>query len=83
MMTTRTGLDVCVDLTSKYSNVSYRLVVVLRNLDSDLYNYPTPPSRFEEWHSPMKLKTGGVNSMRTAVLLGLHHVSVRNIKSAS
>ena len=46
---------VCVDLASKCSNVSYRLVIVLRSLDADLYTNPTPPSRFEEWHSPMKL----------------------------
>ena len=55
MMTIRTGLDVCADLTSKCSNVSYRLVVVLRNLYADSYNNPTPPPRFDERHSPMKL----------------------------
>ena len=54
MMKTHTVLDVCVDLTSQI-NVSYRLVAVLRNLYADLYNNPTPPPRFVERHSPMKL----------------------------
>ena len=40
MTTTRIGLNVCVDLTSTCSKVSYRLVVVFRNLYYDLYSIP-------------------------------------------
>ena len=53
MTTTRMGLNVCVDLTSTYSKVSYRLVVFFRNLYSDLYSIPKPPPRLAERHSPI------------------------------
>ena len=55
MTTTRIGLNVCVDLTSTCSKVSYRLVVVFRNLYSDLYSISTPPQRLAERHSPIYL----------------------------
>ena len=54
-MTTCTGLEVCVDVMYKCSNVSYRLVVVLRNVYDDLFNNPTPHPRFDERHSLIKL----------------------------
>ena len=53
MTTASIGLNVCVDLTSTYSKVSYRLDVVFRNLYSDLYSIPTPPPRLAERHSPI------------------------------
>ena len=53
MSTTRIGLNVCADLTSTGSKVLCRLVVVFRNLYSDLYSIPTPPPPLAERHSPI------------------------------